>query len=584
MLSRVTHLTRRHATPAALATYAARCMHNAAPPPPPPPHPPFPSTATAAALSLGALSLAAYATSSSTTTTTTDTDTDNATSPPTTLPLAGLTTTSFCVGSTTTDLPFYSRAEVAKHTTPATGIWVTFEDGVYDITEFVQEHPGGAKRILMAAGGRIDPFWKLYQQHMTSKVQDILTTLRIGSLNPDEPRVIDDSDPYSAEPERHPALLVRKAKPFSAECPTSFIQESYLTPNALWYTRHHHPVPVVDPDTFTMAIKNQTALSQEGEMTFANLKALSLADIKNNYQKYEVVATMQCGGNRRDDLNAAGKTQGLCWDIGAISTAKWGGARLRDVLADAAGIRTLADAERMNVKHVHFLPLDPPYDSSIPIEKALHEYGDVLLAYEMNGEELPRDHGYPIRIITPGAIGARNVKWVNSIRLSSEEAESTWQRGVQYKGFSPNVKKFDKSVDPSLALSVQEMPIQSAVTTFDPEVEVGEKDIDISGYAWSGGGRSVVRVDVTTDGGKTWSTATLGEGKDQRVGRAWGWTLWTATIPVPEGTAVGDTFAVQCKAVDSSYNQQPEKVESVWNLRGILNNAWHTVEVTCVAE
>jgi hypothetical protein len=116
-------------------------------------------------------------------------------------------------------------------------------------------------------------------------------------------------------------------------------------------------VLALDPATFQMAIKNQTHLAGNGEMTFENVSSLSLQDIKTKYKKYEVVATMQCGGNRRDALNASGKTQGLCWDVGAISTAKWGGARLRDVLADVAGIRTLEDAEKMNVKHVHFLPL-----------------------------------------------------------------------------------------------------------------------------------------------------------------------------------------------------------------------------------
>jgi len=187
-------------------------------------------------------------------------------------------------------------------------------------------------------------------------------------------------------------------------------------------------------------------------------------------------------------------------------------------------------------------------------------------------------------VVVAGTIGARNVKWVNSIRLSSEEAESTWQRGVQYKGFSPNVKKFDKSIDPSTRHSVQEMPVQSAITLFDEEVEEGETEVEISGYAWSGGGRSIARVDITTDGGSTWSTATLGKGHEQRVGRAWGWTLWTATVQVPKGTNVGDKFQVACKAVDSSYNQQPEKVDTVWNLRGILNNSWHTVNIKCVGE
>ena len=573
-------LLRTAIKPAVLSTTSARWVHYRRQQQQHNTDPPW-STATfptAAVLGLGALGLATAAgssffTSSETTSSCAAGDT-------------GVSSSSSS-SSSSSEEQFFSRAEVAKHTTPETGIWVTYKDGVYDITQFVEQHPGGAKRILLAAGSSVDPFWKLYQQHFTNKVQDILPPLRIGTLHPDEERIIDTSDPYANDPERHPALVVRKQKPFNAESPLTFMCENYLTPNELWYCRHHHPVPVVDPATFQLSVKNQsTAMTSKEEdvLTFNLLQNLTLKDIKNNYKKHQVIATMQCGGNRRGGLNANGKTQGTAWDVGAISTAKWGGARLRDVLADVAGIKTLEDAEKQGIKHVHFLPLDPPYDSSIPIEKALAEYGDVLLAYEMNDVTLPAEHGYPIRMVVPGTIGARNVKWVNSIRLSSEEAESVWQRGVQYKGFSPNVKKFDKSVDPSQVVSCQEMPVQSAVIVYDQNIDQDDTDMDISGYAWSGGGRSIVRVDVTTDGGETWTTADLGEGKDQSPGRAWGWTLWTAKMKVPDGLKVGDTFNIACKAVDSSYNQQPEKIGTVWNLRGILNNSWHKVEIKCVKE
>ena len=130
---------------------------------------------------------------------------------------------------------------------------------------------------------------------------------------------------FDHKPERHPALLVRKLKPFNAEAPIEFLIENYITPNELWYCRHHHPVPVVDPSTFKLQIKNQTN-SKKGDtssgdgskMLFNNMKDLSLKDIKNNYKKAIVTATMQCGGNRRGTLNANGKTQGLTWDVGAI--------------------------------------------------------------------------------------------------------------------------------------------------------------------------------------------------------------------------------------------------------------------------
>ena len=111
-------------------------------------------------------------------------------------------------------------------------------------------------------------------------------------------------------------------------------------------------------------------------------------------------------------------------------------------------------------------------------------------------------------------------------------------------------------------------------------MEDGE-EIDCEGFAWSGGGRNIVRVDVSADGGKTWHTATLKEGADQPYMKAWAWTLWTAQIPVPPASerAEDGSFEIVCKAVDASYNQQPERIDAVWNLRGILNNAWHRVKM-----
>ena len=130
------------------------------------------------------------------------------------------------------------------------------------------------------------------------------------------------------------------------------------------------------------------------------------------------------------------------------------------------------------------------------------------------------------------------------------------------------------------------MPVQSAIVepgNSSYTISIDDDGIDISGYAWSGGGRPIVRVDVSADNGKTWVTAELGKGSEQKCGRAWAWTLWKATIPLTAelkklGKKNGKIQLV-CKAVDGSYNQQPENAHTLWNLRGILNNSWHRVDV-----
>ena len=525
--------------------------------------------------------------------------------------------------------PVYTVEDVAKRNGPKGSgpIWVTYKDGVYDITEFVEAHPGGVEKIMMSAGGAIDPFWALYAQHKTESVLEVLSGFRIGTLYRDPAQAAAAAaaaafDPYGNDPARHPALVVRKHKPFNAEVPTGLLVDHYVTPTALWYVRHHHPVPDIDPDAYELevVVENPAAVV-EGEGGGAEappfvVARISLADLKRRFPKHTTTTTMQCGGNRRDEFNKVAKTQGLLWSNGAISTATWGGVRVRDVLR-AVGVASTDDALARGLRHVHFVGADEPYDASVEVAKAVDLDGDVLLAYEMNGQPLEREHGAPLRAIVPGHIAARNVKWVKRVVASAEEAHSSWQRGVAYKSLGPTVKNF-QGIDLSRFPSIQELPVQSAICVPRPDgtsaVIVGEDDeIEVKGYAWSGGGRGVQRVEVSIDGGCTFTTAELKRGSDQPHGKAWAWTLWEATIPLPDSfkeyarryakpldatamvaktrSAVAAAtpgsgpvrtplaLEIVCKATDTACNSQPETVDGIWNLRGILNNAWHRVTV-----
>jgi sulfite oxidase len=469
-----------------------------------------------------------------------------------------------------------SKDELGKHNSLGNGVWVSFEGKAYDVTNFVRDHPGGQDKILLAAGGPLEPLWRMYPLHTTTSKEDVESILQkyyIGDLDPSEAEKDDTSDennPWKDEPERHPALRAHGKFPFNAETPISLIPEHFETPNELYYVRHHHPVPVVDMATYELKIHLPNST-----------KVLTLEDVKNKFKKRDVTMTMQCGGNRRGELSSGGKTKGIQWGAGAISTATWSGARLSDVLKSFGLSYKIAEEE--GVKHIQFIPLDPPYDASVPFHRGFEERNDVLLAYEMNGGPIPREHGYPLRAIIPGTIGARSVKWLESICLRSDEAESGWQRNVQYKSFSPEVKSFE-GIDPSNAMSVQAMPVQSAIClpTNRSIIEIDEDDaiIDVSGYSWSGGGQKIIRVEVSSDDGKTWHEATLESGSEQEIGRAWAWTLWTTSVPIAAENLKSKTVNLMCRAVDSNCNQQPESVNTVWNLRGILNNSYNTISVS----
>jgi len=469
--------------------------------------------------------------------------------------------------------PIYSMEEVGKHVSAEVGIWVTFKDNVYDITEFVRDHPGG-DRIMLAAGKAIDPFWRLYQLHESrGNATKILETLQIGKLDPQDlakQAPASDDDPYSHDPaDRHPALIYHSNKPCNAELPMDLILDNWITPNELWFIRHHHPVPHVDGTKFLLTVEGL------GIKTLT----ISLEDLRKRFLPVEVTATLQCGGNRREEFNEIHETSGISWGCGAMSTAVFKGALLRDVLT-FGGLLTPSVAEREGVKHIIFEAVDE-MQASIPIEKALSPYGDVLIAYEMNGKALPPEHGYPVRMVVPGHVGVRNVKWVERLRTSSEEAVGPWQRGMSYKGFSPSLKSCKDMSEEDIAQiqSIQEQPVTSMILEPKEGSTSELDDITVRGIAWSGGGRSIVRVDVTVDDGKTWHTAVLKEGSEQHPARAWAWTFWECDVPKPEGLDDGDVVEICAKATDASYNSQPESIKHIWNLRGINNNSWPRVHV-----
>ncbi|KAI3657629.1 hypothetical protein MP638_001348 [Amoeboaphelidium occidentale] len=508
---------------------------------------------------------------------------------------AGVATTSVALGSLTALSSFRSKKlqleahktgakgkvislqELKSHTSKMDGIWVTYNGNVYDITSFINLHPGGDK-IMLAAGSSLEPFWKVYTIHQKPEVFEILDKYKIGQLDEKSQKKLEEelvgqtgSDEFKSEPvdKRSPILVVRSRQPFNAETPLVLLSDEYITPNELFYKRNHLPVPVYDG-------KEDNYFLQISGVGMKQPVKLSLKELKQKFKQEKIVSTLQCAGNRRKDIEAAGPVQGLGWEGGAIGNAVWKGVLLKDVL-NHFGVRNLNGA----VQHVEFKGKDG-YSASVPVDKVLSENGDVLLAFEMNGSDMLPDNGCPLRVVIPGHVAARSVKWVDEIVLRETECEGHWQQ-KDYKGFSPNAK-WDK-LDWSEAPSIQELPVQSAITypKKDTVFKKGESVL-VKGYAWSGGGRDIVRVDVSPDGGKTWQVADLvhtpkdyyAEHPDVKKTKSYGWTLWEANLDLPKDKS---DINLVCKSVDSSYNVQPDTVQGIYNRRGVLSNAWHRVEV-----
>ena len=475
------------------------------------------------------------------------------------------------------DVKYFTRAEVSKFKSPQTGIYVSHGKNVYDITKFVEQHPGGSK-ILLAAGKSVDPFWNHYRQHLNDHVEKILDEYKIGELSDYDPNEFITLSPYVNDPERVSDLSFHSHEPCNAEANLDVVDEDenplgpleYYTPNEVYFIRNHHPVPEIEN------LENYKISIEGIDFTFKDLVS------GEKFKNHTITTTMQCGGNRRCEFNDTphGKTSGTAWKGRAISTAKWQGCWLRDIILKIDP-EIAENEEKKQNRWVTVKSIDD-LEISIPIEKVLNPNGDVMLAHLMNGEAIPRDHGFPIRLIVPGYAGIRNVKWVKSIKITDEEVQSPWQTGIAYKMLPHYSKKATQKELDTLKTTL-EAPVTSAITS-NPELiqeafknNPDQKEIEIFGYAWSGGGRGIQRVEVSQNGGKTWQTAELVQGQEQNPYKAWAWTLWKAKISREE--AIDGKLNLCCKAVDMGYNTQPEDIKLIWNLRGINNNSWHFVEV-----
>src|SRR5579875_2123021 len=210
-------------------------------------------------------------------------------------------------------------------------------------------------------------------------------------------------------------LLVHEAEPFNAETPLAALT-SPLTPTDAFYVRSHGEVPRVDPSSWRLHV---TGLVERA-------LHLSLTTLREVFREREVSATLQCAGNRRKGLIAIRDIPGEApWGAGATGTATWKGVALADVLALAGPLDTAA--------HVGFQGADVSteaaaaerFGGSVPLDKARRP--EVLLAWEMNGEPLPPVHGAPLRVVVPGYIGARSVKWLLRIEVRSRPWKGYYQ-------------------------------------------------------------------------------------------------------------------------------------------------------------
>jgi len=350
-------------------------------------------------------------------------------------------------------------------------------------------------------------------------------------------------------------LVTLSARPEDLEMPLSGFAD-YITPIDRFFVRTHVAVPTVNLGSWRLRV--------DGEVT-APL-TLTMQDIKD-LPSVELVSVVECAGNGRRFYDPP--VPGVQWGNGAVGNGRWRGTRLSDVLR-RAGIKDSAREVLLNGADVPFGTM-PDFERSIPMTKALD--ANTLLAYEMNGEPLPAKHGFPLRAIVPGWAGDSWTKWITSIRVLDREHDGFWMtRAYRHPGkpVAPGTPIAPERMQPVTSLRVKSVITEPGDGGF---LLVGAPVV-IRGTAWSGDGGPVEAVDVSVDGGRRWSAATLH--RDQRT--RFGWRQWEFHW-TPSQDAY---YTLLARARDTVGNIQP--LDQEWNPSGYGWNVVPRVRINVVRE
>ncbi|KAL7118044.1 hypothetical protein ACP275_03G111000 [Erythranthe tilingii] len=393
-----------------------------------------------------------------------------------------------------------------------------------------------------------------------------------------EPSVHDSRDEFTADNwvERNPSMVRLTGKhPFNAEAPLPrLMHHGFITPVPLHYVRNHGPVPKTSWDDWTVEISGLVKKPMR----------LTMHQLETEFPSKEFPVSLVCAGNRRKEQNMIKKTIGFNWGAAGVSTSVWRGVPLRAILKRCGIMSTKKGALNVCFEGAEDLPGGggSKYGTSLRKEMAMDPSRDIIVAYMQNGERLSPDHGFPVRMIIPGFIGGRMVKWLKRIIVTTQESDNFYH-------FKDN-RVLPSHVDAELANSeawwyrpeyiINELNTNSVITTPCHEEILPinswttQRPYTLRGYAYSGGGKKVTRVEVTMDGGETWNVGVLDHPeKANKYGKYWCWCFWSLEVEVLDLLSAKE---IAVRAWDETLNTQPEKL--IWNLMGMMNNCWFRVK------
>lgn len=368
------------------------------------------------------------------------------------------------------------------------------------------------------------------------------------------PIIVNEGDFYTLF-NKHKDMVILNDRPWNAEAQAHILNDD-ITPASKMFVRNNGIIPKnIDANNWQFTIEGES-VKQAKKYTLSDLKKFPM----NSYR-----LTLECGGNGRSEFDPPAK--GNQWTIGAVSCATWTGLRLKDLLDDV-GIKS--DAVYIGYygadTHLSGSPDKDPISRGIPISKALME--ETLIAYQMNGEDIPIAHGHPLRLVVGGWPASASGKWLNKLVVRNKVHDGAKMGRQSYRVPCESVDPGTKVNDDQMCI-IESMPVKSLITYPKSGAMIDlDRTLEIRGHAWAGE-LNIGKMEYSIDFGATWSTCDLKLAHNRLA-----WQRWSASVNFPKK----GYYEVWAKATDENGNMQPMVLPG-WNPKGYLNNACHRIAV-----
>ncbi|KAJ1324614.1 nitrate reductase (NAD(P)H) [Microdochium nivale] len=449
----------------------------------------------------------------------------------------------------------------------------------------------------------------LYEPFESRPFYDESILPHIPSTQPVQPLSLDAQNPDNWVPRDERMVRLTGKHPYNAEAPlSSLFNTGFLTPQNLFYVRNHGAVPDVtqhQAQNWKMRVHGLV----EREMEF------SIQDLKDKFPTVTLPITLVCAGNRRKEQNVVTKGLGFNWGAAGVSTGLFTGVYLSDILKYCQPKRPLLSSYPSydtvvpgRARHVVFEGIDElpkgKYGTSQRLSWAMDQEKGMLIAWGLNGEDLSPDHGYPLRLVVPGQIGGRMVKWLNRIEVSDRESQHHLHF-FDNKLLPPQVtadqaRSEDKWwYDPKYIIN--ELNVNAALCSPDHNQVVpvapdaaSKQTLPLQGYAYTGGGRRITRVEISLDDGRNWELSDITCPEDlyrmhpiqnhpyfgqldlSMSEMSFCWCFWKLELDV-QRLIDQDVRVISVRAVDESLQHMPR--DMAWTAMSMMNSWWFRVAV-----